>query len=439
MGNVDDPLGVEEAICPVTAAPSSPTDVSPADVVAGQLDLARLTGNFLPPPETQKGPGATVVSGGGNAPITSRDYEGRGSNQWFGYLGEQDLAFWYGAQGWDVLLGPSGAGGKSSNAQGLDLLAWKPQTKELDIPDNKSKVAPGLVSSATAINENLEKSLRSARDPVQTSAHPDRVEIAERLDAASDAVKDPANNRWPDKTRLTITNAGGYATGESPSLRKDFAKRHAGLTTADGQQVRIGFDNVQPPATTTAAAAGARAVTSRAQPANVSPESYLSAPMDAIREPFEGMSRIPPPTRTEIAEGALAAAPVLLDWTEQFLTWLLPRLGVKDAVHHALDRTVRNQVGPYLRQHPDLGALLVVHQHVHYQGSGIDARPNWTVESVVPTYGSTASEAYQNHVGGQMWEAPHDVNSGAADWYYWLKGGTFSSYNPHNDMEYSDP
>jgi hypothetical protein len=419
----DDPFGVEKAICPVTPAPTSPLDVSVADVAQGQAELSAITGMYLPPAGQEPGGrGATVISGGGGTPIVSRDVTGNGANVRFGWLGEQGAAFAYGLMGYDVVAGPSGAGGKSTSASGEDMLLFHPQTRTVPLNDNKQSAKAQPVGECQALNEHLLETVTGARDRASASTHPDKDFIVQTLEQFRLALTDPANHPVPDAISLRVSNAGGCATDISKGLKQSFAGNWGTPRYADGRPLELTFDNLQPPETLREVTTTVNEVVDRGQPPV--PTYTYATPTDALGVPWEA-----PVTRGEPIGPAVAqAGPLLVDWLTSALAFALPRLGAKDAPHREIEAVVTKEVLPHLKTDPSLGALFMVTLQTVTMNDTV--APSTTVVSVLPFYATTNDEAYEQRLRQSMFQAVLPPNAVRHEQYYWYKDAKLTDYFP---------
>jgi hypothetical protein len=140
-----------------------------------------------------------------------------------GYLGEQTVGFLLGRKGYVILAGPSGAGGHSITAPGLDGVAFNPKTDDLLIYDNKSFKRGGNVASASAITSNLPRALDTlierliaVRATLPVEAQQLLARALARLQLASQSLK--GNGSWPSSCRLAVTAEAGRSTGVSSGL-----------------------------------------------------------------------------------------------------------------------------------------------------------------------------------------------------------------------------
>lgn len=148
-----------------------------------------------------------------------------------GYFGEQNMGFILGQEGYEFVDGPSGAGGHGVTTSGFDGVAYNPRTGDLIIGDNKSLKRLGNVSSATALDPeiNLQKNLKRMIDHIENHPNlgnfPNRSVVLQRLKSAEQGL-----NTWikggrqgsPNLggTRLVVFNAGGNSTGVGGKLAK---------------------------------------------------------------------------------------------------------------------------------------------------------------------------------------------------------------------------
>jgi hypothetical protein len=148
-----------------------------------------------------------------------------------GFGGEQTMGFILGQEGYEFIDGPSGAGGHGVTTSGFDGVAYNPGTGDLIIGDNKSLKRLGNVSSASALDPevNLQKNLKRMIDHVENHPNlgnfPNRSVVLQRLKSAEQGM-----NTWikggrqgtPNLggTRLVVFNAGGNSTGVGGKLAK---------------------------------------------------------------------------------------------------------------------------------------------------------------------------------------------------------------------------
>lgn len=157
--------------------------------------------------ETHDQPGEYVTDGPG------KSFEAKATR------GEATMAFAYGAGGWSLLEGPSGARGHPWNAHGFDAVAFRSTpdgTLEIRILDNKAYKSSKNIGEATAITDNLEGHLA---DLFQRLADPgfDSVPRIDEIRLAIDAAA--ANpSQLPGNVTLVITTFGGNSAGITKKL-----------------------------------------------------------------------------------------------------------------------------------------------------------------------------------------------------------------------------
>lgn len=139
-----------------------------------------------------------------------------------GFGGEQGAGFqlYSQQQGWQVIEGPSGAGGHNANASGFDAITYNPRLDELHIVDNKSLKRSGNVASATAIDpaRNLARNLDDAIDRLTAAKDiPNRIRVIELLRATRRALA--GGGAIPAKVRLVVRGIGGNSSGVTAALR----------------------------------------------------------------------------------------------------------------------------------------------------------------------------------------------------------------------------
>jgi hypothetical protein len=136
------------------------------------------------------------------------------------------MGFILGAEGYEFIDGPSGAGGHGVTAAGFDGVAYNPRTGDLILGDNKTFKRVGNVTSATAIDpeRNLQQNLRGMISHLQNNPNlragtPNRIAVLQRLVAADRALTQwiaagrPAGQLNLGGVRLMVFNAGGNSTG----------------------------------------------------------------------------------------------------------------------------------------------------------------------------------------------------------------------------------
>ena len=134
-----------------------------------------------------------------------------------GYSGEQDMGFYFGARGYIIVDGPSGAGGHRGNASGFDGVAYNPATGHLVIYDNKSFKTEGSVYSASAITTNFAKNIDTVIARVNTINGLDcKQNVLDALSTARTAAATGA--KWPSNVQVAVSNAGGQSTDVSGKL-----------------------------------------------------------------------------------------------------------------------------------------------------------------------------------------------------------------------------
>ena len=421
---------LDSAICPVTPVPASPLDVALADVAAGQAKLAALTGRYLPPVGSPSGgPGATAITGGGGQPVESSDRSRQGANTAYGFMGEQCGAFIWGERGYELVFGPSGAGGKSTSASGLDGLPWQAATKSLALWDNKQSVNPGALYSATAVNENLLRSVEGAIGQVSATSHPDRTAILDKLQQFRLALTDPANHAAPDGVRIVISNAGGYAGGIAPSLQDDFHARWGHVLDGTGNPIALEWDNVQPPATLQAAQSAAAA--SSAQGQKPVPLSQPATPAEPVIAGYRAVSPVssytlvfgPAASGTAVAE----ALPMLLHTLLALLAYIIPKLGAEDATQRVLKPALTEAL-THLQGDRSQGALLMVGLRSRLVDS--DQDPWLDVVFCHVYFGAGAQQAYEARLRDTFIELPAEKLVVRHDIYFWYQAGKLEPFFP---------
>src|SRR5262245_4647236 len=146
-----------------------------------------------------------------------------------GGSGEQNIGFWLGDRGYVIIDGPSGtplpglrASGHGVTAHGFDGIAFNPHTGDLIIYDNKSLARAGNASSASAIEQNLQKNLDKSIERIEKRVtggqnFPHSNKVLNKLKAARRALA--SGKGWPKSVQLHLYNAGGKnITGISKAL-----------------------------------------------------------------------------------------------------------------------------------------------------------------------------------------------------------------------------
>lgn len=150
-------------------------------------------------------------------------YVGSRGNEAKATLGESTMAFAHGADGWAFLDGPSGAAGHRWNGSGPDGVAFRTAADgrvEVRILDNKAFKASDNVSSATALQKNLD--LYDLRDQI-ADKHFDNVpriaELRDVISSAADAAR--VGKPLPDNLTLGVTTFGGNSRNVTDALLED--------------------------------------------------------------------------------------------------------------------------------------------------------------------------------------------------------------------------
>ena len=141
------------------------------------------------------------------------------------------MGFILGEDGYEFIDGPSGAGGHGVTTSGFDGVAYNPRTGDLILGDNKSLKRIGNVTSATAIDPevNLQKNLQRMIDHIENHPKlgnfPNRTIVLQRLKSTEQSL-----GAWikggrqgsPNLggVRLVVFNAGGNSTGVGGRLAK---------------------------------------------------------------------------------------------------------------------------------------------------------------------------------------------------------------------------
>lgn len=423
MTSPDDPFADGEEVCPISAAGRGSVQVSAEQVAEGQAVLAALTGQYLPRDDStaKRVRGATVIAGGGGFPVVSRDYGGNTANFLFGWLGEQGAGFAYGEAGYSILMGPGGDKGKKTTAPGGDGLAWDAERQHLVIFDNKQSGAPGLVRGSTALNENLMETLNRYIKDVVSLNHPDRDVIAAKLEAVRSAFQSKNGSRLPSGVALEISNAGGFLEGIEPTLQDNFRENWNGVLDAEGNQVELGWRNMQPPQTLQSADEAAASFAVRSTPEI--PMTSAVAVKDAVNEPGLNVS-----TSAPLAPALFGALPLIVNAITGSLDFLLPRLGVKSQSDRVIAQVVAQDVLPHIKENPADGALLMV--TVHTTDYGV-SDPWDTISSVLPFFATTQAEAHGQVLSRAMWSAvPQSGSEHIHEIFYWYKAGKIEPYFP---------
>jgi hypothetical protein len=168
---------------------------------------------------------------------------------YWGVPAEQDLAFYLGQQGYNVVLGPGGATGKSAFAKGIDILAVKTLGSSIEIllGDNKASGVPGDVRECSAFTEDVANKLATLRTKVAAAPEfPERAQVLDKLDQTVTRIRQ-GGGQSVEGVRWVIANAGGFASGVTEKLQADFFAATK-LTNPKGLQARIEFMGVVPPA-----------------------------------------------------------------------------------------------------------------------------------------------------------------------------------------------
>jgi hypothetical protein len=148
-----------------------------------------------------------------------------------GFFGEQNMGFVLGERGYEFIDGPSGAGGHGITSSGFDGVAYNPRTGDLVIGDNKSFRRVGNVTSATALDPevNLQKNLKATINHIENQPNlgnfPNRSVVLQRLKSADQGLTawiKGGRQGTPNLggTRLVVFNAGGNSTGVGGKLAR---------------------------------------------------------------------------------------------------------------------------------------------------------------------------------------------------------------------------
>ena len=140
-----------------------------------------------------------------------------------GTFGEQNAAFFLGAEGYFLIEGASGTQGHAANAPGFDGVAYNIVRDDLIIYDNKTYKSTSNVRSGTAIDPavNLTRNLDALIARVQAIPDlPGRSRILDLLQRTRQTVT-PTGVSPPPNVRIAISNFGG----NSPGITTGFASR----------------------------------------------------------------------------------------------------------------------------------------------------------------------------------------------------------------------
>jgi len=139
-----------------------------------------------------------------------------------GYMGEQDMAFILGKMGHDPIIGPGGIAGKQTNERGFDYVGLNSKTGHILIADNKAVGIPGLVDEADALTSNFAQNVADAISQIEAApSFVGKEHVISKLRELKDRL-DRGDPNKPDGIDISITNAGGFATGISRKLQKEF-------------------------------------------------------------------------------------------------------------------------------------------------------------------------------------------------------------------------
>ncbi len=146
-----------------------------------------------------------------------------------GFTGEQNMGFILGQEGYEFIDGPSGAGGHGVTTSGFDGVAYNPRTGDLLVGDNKSLKRFGNVTSATAIDpevnlqRNLQRMISHIENHPNLSNFPNRATALQRLKSAEQGMSawiKGGRQGSPNLggVRLVVFNAGGNSNGVGGKL-----------------------------------------------------------------------------------------------------------------------------------------------------------------------------------------------------------------------------
>jgi hypothetical protein len=234
-----------------------------------------------------------------------------------GTMGEVDAAFALGQKGFDIIIGPAGPGGHKLTERGLDIVAYNLKDDVLWVVDNKASGGTSTVRSASAITKNLETNLKTALKEVKALPDfPNKARIVQHLESSVEALE--KGKALPGEVRLVITNAGGYHSGISGSLKKQgiLFEDFTGSAVRDARKRDIAA----------AKAAGVRP----GRPVTHAPEP----PAAAEKPPVSGKSPAPPAAAEERVVSTEAKAARAAESVSHFE---MPRIAVLDAVMFYLD------------------------------------------------------------------------------------------------------
>ncbi|MEW8492464.1 MAG: hypothetical protein AB2604_01560 [Candidatus Thiodiazotropha taylori] len=292
-----------------------------------------------------------------------------------GAMGELDAAFYLGRRGFQILLGPGGAGGHQLTAHGVDIVAFNPQSGELWIVDNKSSGGTSTVQSASAITTNLARNLdRAIRDIERQPASPHKQRVLDLLRTTRTAVR--GGHTLPRQVSLVITNAGGYHSGISARLRR----------------LGIRFVDVTGPSTRSTRRADIRHARQQGvRPGRPTTHARPSGGGSTIRRPAPPPVRLPTSPRGGAAMSGLMIA---FQGVNFLLNWLVNRREQR----RVQERLAQEQPGieREQRRYPDQGIVIIFYYHQVQAPPDSLIQPAATFSHLRWASGRTRDEALRN-------------------------------------------
>jgi hypothetical protein len=350
----------------------------------------------------------------------------------WGIPGEQDLAFYLGLQGWDVVYGPGGAAGKSAFTAGLDYLGVKIDSSgqvSLLLPDNKASGAVKPVAECTALTDNIRPNLDTLHKTV--AGLPDfevKPQVLSKLTELVDTIE--KGGGYVPGVNFAISNAGGFARSPTEGLQQRFFKA-TGLTDAAGKPLRLGFIDVVSPREL----ADRVALIDQLGGRNPRSATYAEVTQPVIVDPAKAVLSTEPLGGNNFADawlGGLFVVQTAINFT----------LGLFPTTAERAEAIIRPKILSDLSKDPTIGGVLLVYIALVEDYSAMDltdtaAAPHQVNASFIRwewQYGPTAADAYAWWAAPSKLVADHSHETPPKhyeQYFWWFDRRTTITFNPH--------
>ena len=350
----------------------------------------------------------------------------------WGIPGEQDLAFYLGLQGWDVVYGPGGAAGKSAFARGIDYLGVRSDSNgqvSLLLPDNKASGTVKSVSECTAFTDNIKANLDALHATVE--GLPDfkvKPQVLAKLTELAETIN--KGGGYVPGVNFAISNAGGFARGPTEGLQQKFFKA-TGLTDAAGRPLQLDFIDL----------VSSRELTDRValidQLGGRNPRSPTNAEVTqpVIVDPAKAVLSTEPLGGNNIDEAWLGGL-FLVQTAINFI------LGFFPTTAEQAEAVIRPKILSDLSKDPTIGGVLLIYIALVEDHSAMDltdtaAAPHQVNASFVRwewQYGPSAADAYA------WWAAPSKLDTDHSredrpthyeQYFWWFDRKTIVPFDPY--------